>query len=265
MSYNRLILNIISATLLFCTLGVLSVAAKADVGHQQYSLEAAPPWWADIRNDRADKIKTYLAQGASPNTLNSAGEPALMQAIREESWDVYEVLVNHPQTIFNAINVNRETALMYLAILGETERAQALIRKGAQINRPGWTPLHYAASKGQVDTAQMLLNAGAEVNALGPEGATPLMMAAWANSQAMTQLLLDAGADPTLTTDAGDDVVDWAKLKGNTKLANALESYMQDDQQTQASAPKEAEAIPTRQGTAKYFSSDEDFDTPITP
>src|SRR5690625_2566379 len=258
MSYNRLILNIISATLLFCTLGVLSVAAKADVGHQQYSLEAAPPWWADIRNDRADKIKTYLAQGASPNTLNSAGEPALMQAIREESWDVYEVLgnhpqtifnainvirkcslmylaireeswvvydvlVNHPQTIFNAINVNRETALMYLAILGETERAQALIRKGAQINRPGWTPLHYAASKGQVDTAQMLLNAGAEVNALGPEGATPLMMAAWANSQAMTQLLLDAGADPTLTTDAGDDVVDWAKLKGNTKLANALE------------------------------------------
>ncbi|WP_439898334.1 kynureninase/PvdN C-terminal domain-containing protein [Klebsiella pneumoniae] len=34
---------------------------------------------------------------------------------------------------------------------------QALIARGAQVNRLGWTPLHYAASKGRLETARMLL------------------------------------------------------------------------------------------------------------
>src|SRR5699024_9969937 len=106
---------------------------------------------------------------------------------------------------------------------------------------------------------------GADVNAPGPEGATPLMMAAWANSQDMAQLLLDAGADPTLITDSGDDVIDWAELKGNTKLAKALTAYMNEEQETTEPPVAETPVTSAKQGTAKYFSSDEDFDTPITP
>ena len=53
---------------------------------------------------------------------------------------------------------------MYLAIAGQTER-RALIARGAQVNRLGWTPLHYAASKGQLAMAQLLLQHKAMVNA----------------------------------------------------------------------------------------------------
>ena len=54
---------------------------------------------------------------------------------------------------------------MYLAIAGQTDRARALIARGAQVNRLGWTPLHYAASKGQLAMAQLLLQHKAMVNA----------------------------------------------------------------------------------------------------
>src|SRR3546814_13278259 len=76
----------------------------------------------------------------------SSDLPAIMQAIRDGAWDVYDLLAANKKTALNAININRETPLMYLAVVGETKRAQDLIRRGAMVNRLGWTPLQYAAS-----------------------------------------------------------------------------------------------------------------------
>src|SRR3546814_8503046 len=92
-------------------------------------------------------------------------------------WDVYDLLAANKKTALNAININRETPLMYLAVVGETKRAQDLIRRGAMVNRLGWTPLQYAASKGHLDTVKMLVANKALVNAPGPDGTTTLMMA----------------------------------------------------------------------------------------
>src|SRR3546814_11395976 len=69
-------------------------------------------------------------------------------------WDVYDLLAANKKTALNAININRETPLMYLAVVGETKRAQDLIRRGAMVNRLGWTPLQYAASKGHLDRSE---------------------------------------------------------------------------------------------------------------
>src|SRR3546814_13369141 len=80
-----------------------------------------------------------------------------MQAIRDGAWGVYDVLAAHRKTSLNAININRETPLMSLAVLGETKRAKDLIRRGALVNRMGWTPLHYAASTGKLATDRMLI------------------------------------------------------------------------------------------------------------
>src|SRR5690606_6455896 len=97
---------------------------------------------------------------------------------RDGAWGVYDVLAAHPKTARNAINKHRETPLMYLAVAGQTQRAQTLINKGALVNRLGWTPLQYAASKGHLDTVKMLVNNKAIVNSPGPDGTTALMMAA---------------------------------------------------------------------------------------
>src|SRR3546814_4386030 len=84
--------------------------------------------------------------------------------------------------------------------MGQTQRAQDLINRGALINRLGWTPLQYAASKGHLDTVKMLIANKAIVNAPGPDGTTALMMAAYGGNEAVVQYLLDAGADVPMKT-----------------------------------------------------------------
>jgi hypothetical protein len=193
---------------------LLSVAAQA-ANHSD--------WWVDIANDRAASVKTMLKRGADPNEISPKGQPAIMQAIRDGAWEVYDVLAANPKTALNAINVNRETPLMYLAVVGETERAQKLIRRGAMVNRLGWTPLHYAASKGHLDTVKMLLANKALVNAPGPDGTTALMMAAFSGSEPVVRVLLESGADATMQNLQKQDAADWARMRKHTALAAKLD------------------------------------------
>lgn len=270
--------------------GTCGLVAAVLIAIPLVAAQAANPddWWVDIANDRAARVATMLGQGADPNEISPVGQPAIMQAIRDGAWNVYDVLLKHPQTVFNAINVNRETPLMYLAVIGETERAADLIKRGALVNRKGWTPLHYAASTGQLDTAKMLLEHGAQVNAPAPDDTTPLMMAAYGGSEAMVRLLLEAGADVHRRNRQDYDVVDWAGFKSNTALAAKLKSLMEGSQESsrpasQGSATAESSATPvapTRDkagdpdgvaqpesgtsSTSRYFDLDR-FNDPATP
>ena len=114
--------------------------------------QAANPadWWVYVANDYPDDIKDLLAQGADPNVRYRNGQPALMRAVVDGAWKVFDVLAADPRTDVNAENPAGETPLMYLAIAGQVDRARSLMARGAQVNRLGWTPLHYAASKGQM-------------------------------------------------------------------------------------------------------------------
>lgn len=185
---------------------------------------AAPSsWWLDIANDHQSDVRRYLSQGVDPNAVNSEELPALMLAIRSGAWQVYDALLADRRTQVEIQNEHGETPLMYLALMGETQRAAALIERGAQVNRLGWTPLHYAASKGQTDTARMLLERGAIVNAPAPDGTTPLMMAGYSGSREMTQLLLDQGADATAINLQKLTAADWARERRHGRLADELE------------------------------------------
>ncbi|MGB3289804.1 MAG: ankyrin repeat domain-containing protein, partial [Burkholderiaceae bacterium] len=180
-------------------------------------------WWVDIANDRAGDIKTLLARGANPNELSPKGQPAIMQAVRDGAWKVFDVLAAYRKTDLNIVNANQETPLMYLAVVGETKRAQDLIRRGAQVNRLGWTPLQYAASKGHLDMVKMLVANKATVNAPGPDGTTALMMAAYGGSEPVVRFLLDSGADATMRNLQKQDAADWARLKNHNALASKLD------------------------------------------
>jgi ankyrin repeat protein len=189
--------------------------------------QADSDWWVGITNDRVNAVKTQVARGVDVNAVNERGQPAVMQAIRDQAWAVYDYLAARRDLEVNAVNTNQETPLMYLAVVGETKRAEALIRRGAQVNRLGWTPLHYAASTGKVETARMLIRHKAIINAPGPDGTTPLMMAAYAGSEATVQLLLGAGADPTAINAQKQTAADWARLKQHTRLAARLDDLIE--------------------------------------
>lgn len=219
-----------NAFLSCCRGGLLALA----IGLAAPAAQAANPgdWWVYVANDYPDDIKDLLAQGADPNVRYKNGQPAIMRAVVDGAWKVFDVLAADKRTDVNAENPARETPLMYLAIAGQTERAKKLIARGAQVNRLGWTPLHYAASKGQMEMARLLLANKAMANAPAPNGETPLMMAALSGQKPMVELLLKAGADVTTQDTKGQDAADWAATGKWTALSTELTAMIAQQEES---------------------------------
>ena len=211
----------------------LAAMAMALAAH---AAQAANPndWWVYLANDYADDIKDVLAQGADPNVRFQNGQPALMRAVVAGAWNVFDAIAADRRTDVNAENPAGETPLMYLAIAGQTERARALIARGAQVNRLGWTPLHYAASRASWRWRNCCCSTR-PWSTRGPSGETPLMMAALSGSKPMVELLLKAGADVTTRDTKGQNAADWATTGKSTKLAAELrELIARQDRDKQA-------------------------------
>lgn len=163
-----------------------------------------------IEFDQPAVIQSLLQRGFDPNTPDSKGQPALIAAIRKPAPKVAEVLARWPKTRLNAQNAHDETPLMMAAFENQLGLAQLLIDKGADVNKPGWTPLHYAATKAHVEMMKLLLAEHAYIDAESPNKTTPLMMAAHYGNAHATKLLLDEGADPTLRNDKDLTALDFA-------------------------------------------------------
>ena len=173
-------------------------------------------------NDAAE-VQTLLAKGFDPNAVEEErGETGLMQALRENSMKVVRVLLKSPDVDLEAKAHNGDTALMIAAYKGNLEAVKALLERGAQVNRPGWTALHYAATSGGNDIVQLLLDHSAYIDAESPNKTTPLMMAARSGRIMTVKLLLDEGADPTLKNTLGMTAIDFAEKGGFTDIAEGL-------------------------------------------
>lgn len=176
-----------------------------------------------VNIDDTRTVNRLLKEGFDPNAVNTRGQPALVQALRDASPKVAAALLAHPDIKLEATTPAGETALMMAAIGGQLDFVRQLAERGAQINRPGWTPLHYAASGPSAEVVGYLLDRGADINAPSPNRTTPLMMAARYGSEDATQLLLKRGADARLRNDLGLSVADFARAAGRDKLAAQLE------------------------------------------
>jgi len=184
--------------------------------------------WVFIKNDRADDVKALVVGGVDPNSRTKMGNSALMQSVREGAWRTFDLLLANPKVDPNLANDYEETPLMYVALVGDVPRAKALVARGAQVNKLGWTPLHYAAVKGNLEMVQYLLANEAMPNAPSPAGDSPLMMAVQSGNTQVVQALINAGADPAAVNQKGEDAIDVARQKGNAALASALEKILKD-------------------------------------
>jgi ankyrin repeat protein len=167
-------------------------------------------------------VQRWLAAGGDPNRADSRGQTPLILAVRDESFKVAAVLLDHPTTKVDAPNAAGETALMMAALQGQLRWVQRLASRGAAINREGWTPLHYAASGGGVDVVDWLLQQGAAIDALAPNRSTPLMLAARYGASESVDLLLARGADTRPRNDRGLAAADFARGAGRDALAERL-------------------------------------------
>ena len=183
-----------------------------------------------VQLDDAKTVQSMLGTVINPNEINPiGGEPAVVLAVREGAGRVLDVLLAHPGTNVDATAINGNTALMMAAYKKNMPAVQALLAKGAAINRPGWTPLHYAAASGANDIARLLLQRGAQIDAVSPakSGAyTPLMMAAREGFDSTAILLIDHGANPKLTNSEGLTPVQLAERADKRRVAQAIANHI---------------------------------------
>jgi ankyrin repeat protein len=182
---------------------------------------------AAVTFDQPETIEKLLARGFDPNTPNEKGIPGLLVAIQSPSPKSALVLAKHPLTQVNATNLNGETALMLAAIHNQLGLAQLLIERGADVNKPGWTPLHYASTRGHREMMRLLIENDAYLDSETDDGTTPLMMAAFSAPPLAVKLLLEEGADPTLVNHQQLSALDIALSKEHTQSAFYIRAYIE--------------------------------------
>jgi len=170
--------------------------------------------------------------------VDERGRPALAKAMQLESLRVAQELLQAPGIRIDEANRAGETALMHASIKGHIDVVRQLLKMGAKVNHPGWTPLHYAASadhEHSVEIAALLLEHNAYIDAESPNQSTPLMLAAQYGSEAMVNLLLNAGADVQLRNQLGLTAVDFARRSEREFMVRLLDRAYQATRRSKAS------------------------------
>ena len=176
-----------------------------------------------VKLDIVEQVRTLLRRGMDPNTIDEErGDTGLIVAARENSANVFELLLQTRGVNLDARSRNGDTALMLAAYNGNIAGVRALLDKGAEPNQTGWTALHYAATVGRNDIVQLLLDRSAYIDAESPNQTTPIMMAARGGHILTVKLLLDEGADLTLKNGAGMSALDFAKAGGFNDIVEGL-------------------------------------------
>jgi len=204
----------------------LSTVCLWMAGAQAATREQVTDFFRAVQMDDVKTVQSMLGSTINPNEVNPiGGEPGLVNALREGSMRVFEALLAHPGTDLEAAAINGNTALMMAAFKRNEPAVQALLAKGAAVNRPGWSALHYAAASGDDEIARILLRHGAKIDAASPAGTglfTPLMMAAREGHGSTALLLIDQGANAGLKNSEGLTAVQIAERAGKTQVAAAI-------------------------------------------
>lgn len=173
-------------------------------------------------------MRDVLKRGLNPNLHEpERGETGLIIAMRHDGNRVFKMLLDHPKIDLEAQSANGTTALMMAAFKRNKPAVLALIAKGAQVNRKGWTPLHFAAAAGDLEIMNVLLEHHAYIDAGSPSGLTPLMLAAREGMEDAVKLLLEQGADATLKDNAFRiDAAEFAARADKPWITKAIKSHL---------------------------------------
>lgn len=203
-------------------LGGLALGPGAAQAQSTRASAAPQGFWDAIRLDDVKAMQSEMLRGASANARHPEHGPAIVVAARERSPKALAYLAQLSGTRIDAANSRDETALMLVALHGDLQSVKVLVERGAEVNRPGWTPLHYAAAGGHVPVIAFLLDESAYIDAQSPNRTTPLMMAARQKHTNAVRVLVEAGADPAQRNEAGYGAAEYMEAHGEKAEAQWL-------------------------------------------
>jgi ankyrin repeat protein len=214
-------------------LGIATVAVASVLSPAPATAQAddAVHFFRAAQVNDAGRIKPLLARGLDPNVREpERGETGMIVALRNDAMDVFRLLLAQPKIDLEAQAGNGNTALMMAAFKNNMPAVKALLAKGAQVNRPGWTALHYAAAAGALDIMRVLLENHAYIDAESPTKVTPLMLAAREGQEDAVKLLLQEGADASLR-DSGFhiDAAEFAERADKPWIAKAIRQHLAEE------------------------------------
>lgn len=193
------------------------VALLERAGAHDEALHATPS--ATAREERTDSALAHTAL----DLYTPEGMDALLAMLERGRLDD----ARHIIRLWERDNTQGTTALMAAAGTGKAALVQRLIAldtKNINAASPsGWTALMYAALGGHLDAAQALLGAGALPDAANADGARALMLAAWQGHEGIVRLLLQAGARIDAADRRGATALHYARQQGHDRIAALLQ------------------------------------------
>ncbi len=200
---------------------ILIAAAAVSTGAQAGSYD---DFFTAITRDNPTELTELLKRGFNVNSRSPKGQVGLFEALQKDSQKAVAALLASEALDVNALNDKGESVLMMAALKGKVELCELLVKRGAKVNKDGWTPLHYAATGPEPKIVSLLLARGAELEAESPNKNTALMMAVRFGPEASVDLLLAQGADLKRVNAAGWNAVELAANVGREVLSKRLES-----------------------------------------
>lgn len=177
--------------------------------------------------DDTRTMRHLLSAGIDPNRTDRArGDTGMILALREDSNNVFKLLLEQPGAELDARSGNGDTALMMASFKHNKPAVVALLARGAKVNRPGWTALHYAAASGDEAITKLLLEHHAFIDAESPTMVTPLMIAAREGQERTVKLLLARGADASLKSSDAMTAAQIAMNADKPAIAKMINTYL---------------------------------------
>lgn len=180
--------------LVLILLMALAVPAAAQVKLDIYN--RAPPITEFARTGDVVGVRGALASGASPNSQDLDGVPAVILAAMSGYAGVIDALAEGKARL-DVRDKSGSTALIWAAERGHESAVESLIAGKANLNlenRAGVTPLIAAARDGHLAIVQLLLKAGADLDREDHTGRTALNWAQTNSRRNVVEALRRAGA-----------------------------------------------------------------------